>query len=163
MNTSLMRNLVHAASCLLLLAECGCRTADPGPSGHTASGPMAPRTVTTVPPAGHHGSASNDGTYYVAYLPDPDPIPLNQMFSLHVWVYAAADRSEVLPNVRLLADAAMPEHDHGMNTTPRVRANPDGSFTVEGMLFHMPGHWELYLDVARDGITERAQFDVDLH
>ena len=105
---------------------------------------------------------SNDGSYYVAYTPSPDPIPLNQMFQLLVWVSPAADRTRVLSDVRLQAGAAMPEHDHGMNTRPKVGANADGSFVVGGMLFHMPGHWELYLDVTRAGITERAQVDVQL-
>jgi hypothetical protein len=30
------------------------------------------------------------------------------------------------------------------------------------MLFHMPGHWELYFDISRGGTSERAQFDIDL-
>jgi len=84
------------------------------------------------------------------------------MFELSVWVCGAQYRSHPLSEIELHADAAMPEHDHGMNTKPKVRANPDGSFTVKGMLFHMPGRWELYLDVTRAGVTERAQFEVQL-
>ena len=43
-----------------------------------------------------------------------------------------------------------------------MRATGDGHFTVEGMLFHMVGRWELYLDVTRGPLTERAQFEVVL-
>ena len=39
---------------------------------------------------------------------------------------------------------------------------PDGSYKAEGMLFHMPGHWELYFDVSQGGRTERAQVDIQL-
>jgi hypothetical protein len=84
------------------------------------------------------------------------------MFELSVWVSTAQDRTKALNNMQLQVDAVMPEHDHGMNTKPKTSANPDGSFTVAGMLFHMPGHWELYCDVTREGVTERAQFDVEL-
>jgi hypothetical protein len=105
---------------------------------------------------------SNDGSYFVAYRATPHPIPLNELFEVSVWVYPAQDRSRALTDVNLHADAAMPEHDHGMNTRPKVQANPDGSFKISGMQFHMPGHWQLYLDVTRGSVTERAQFDIEL-
>ena len=38
----------------------------------------------------------------------------------------------------------------------------DGSFQADGMLFHMPGHWELYFDIWEDVGTERAQCSIDL-
>lgn len=34
---------------------------------------------------------------------------------------------------------------------------------AEGLVFHMPGRWELYIDITDGGVTERAQLDVDLH
>jgi len=33
---------------------------------------------------------------------------------------------------------------------------------VLGLRFHMPGRWELYFDVTRDGVLERAQIDLEL-
>ena len=30
------------------------------------------------------------------------------------------------------------------------------------MLFHMPGYWEIHVDITRDEVTERAQFVVNL-
>jgi hypothetical protein len=113
-------------------------------------------------PTGRYGAVSNDKTYFVAYKSTPNPIPLNELFELSVWVYPANDHSRPLTDVKLHADAAMPEHDHGMNTQPKVRPNNDGSFRVSGMQFHMPGHWQLYLDVTRGAVTERAQFDIEL-
>lgn len=109
-----------------------------------------------------YGTVSNDGTYFIAFTPKPDPIPLNHLFELTVRVYAADDLNRPLTDVALQADAAMPDHDHGMNTRPKVRREPDGSFHVAGMQFHMPGHWELYLDASRGNVTERAQFDINL-
>ncbi|WP_319546338.1 hypothetical protein [Ruegeria conchae] len=41
----------------------------------------------------------------------------------------------------------MPAHQHGMNYTPKVTALDGGTFRVDDMLFHMPGLWELQVDV----------------
>ena len=65
-------------------------------------------------------------------------------------------------DVGLAVDAAMPEHGHGMNRVPKVAPRPDGGFHAEGLLFHMPGRWELYFDVTQGAVTERAQTDVVL-
>ena len=65
-------------------------------------------------------------------------------------------------DIELSVDAAMPEHGHGMNRVPSVAALGDGRFRAEGLLFHMPGRWEIYFDVTRGAITERAQADVEL-
>jgi len=139
----------------------GCRT-EKISSVPNQTSPEARPSTASAPPVGRYGAVSNDESYYVTYTPNPDPIPLNRMFELSVWVCSAKDRSRSLSEIELRADAAMPEHDHGMNTKPKVRANADGSFTVRGMLFHMPGRWELYLDVVRAGVTERAQFEIQL-
>lgn len=57
----------------------------------------------------------------------------------------------------LRIDAVMPEHGHGMNYRPSVTAAPAGRWRAEGLLFHMPGTWELRLDVQADGRTERLR------
>ena len=36
----------------------------------------------------------------------------------------------------------------------------DGAYRVDGLLFHMPGSWEIYVSVAGDGAKERATFAV---
>jgi cytochrome c peroxidase len=40
-------------------------------------------------------------------------------------------------------DATMPAHGHGLATQPRIQPSGPGSFTVEGVRFHMPGKWQL--------------------
>ena len=59
-------------------------------------------------------------------------------------------------------DAQMPEHRHGMNYRPRVSARGDGLYVAEGLLFHMPGRWQLLFDVERGGRTERLEAEIDL-
>ncbi|MEM7166527.1 MAG: hypothetical protein AAF581_13760 [Planctomycetota bacterium] len=95
------------------------------------------------------------GTYQVHYQ-IPDPIPLNEPFSVAAWI-ATPNRE-----VDLSVDAAMPHHHHGMNQQPRLRRSRDGSYTADGMLFHMPGDWEIYFDVTDGAVTERAQISVEI-
>ena len=62
----------------------------------------------------------------------------------------------------LRIDALMPEHRHGMNYRPTVVKSGDGVYVAEGMLFHMPGLWQLLFDVERDGRVERLSTEVEL-
>jgi hypothetical protein len=56
------------------------------------------------------------------------------------------------PDAQLDAiDATMPEHRHGMNYRPSLKALGAGRWRVEGLLWHMSGHWELRFDVQRGG------------
>jgi hypothetical protein len=109
-----------------------------------------------------NGIVSNDGSYYVIYTTEPEAIPLNETFDVKVRIFDAVDRFRLLTDVRLDIDGRMPDHRHGMNREPRITRNDDGSFLVTGMLFHMPGYWELHFDITRDGATERAQAEVTL-
>ncbi len=74
-----------------------------------------------------------------------DEIPLAQPFSVLVSVCSET----AVGQMRL--DAIMPAHQHGMNYTPKVTALGDGTFRVDDMLFHMPGLWELQVDVDING------------
>ncbi len=111
---------------------------------------------------GFHQILSNDQTYSIAYSTEDSLIPVNEMFSLRVYVMEPDSGGRAMDGITLSMDARMPDHRHGMNTLPRVESSEDGGFEVSGMMFHMPGRWELTFDVNRRGITERAQVDVHL-
>lgn len=64
--------------------------------------------------------------------------------------------------VLVRVDAWMPEHRHGMNYRPSVQPRGDGRWRVEGLLFHMPGRWELRLDVQANGASARLLETVTL-
>ncbi|HEV8109104.1 MAG TPA: cytochrome-c peroxidase, partial [Burkholderiales bacterium] len=49
----------------------------------------------------------------------------------------------------------MPEHRHGMNYAPTVKALAPGRWRAEGLMFHMPGRWELVFEVTANGATDR--------
>lgn len=95
------------------------------------------------------------------YRTRPAPIPDGELFAIDVEVRTAGG-SAAAESLGLTADAAMPAHGHGMNTQPEVTRVAPGRYLVEGMLFHMPGHWEIYLDLREGGRAERAQVNIEL-
>jgi DNA-binding beta-propeller fold protein YncE len=106
---------------------------------------------------------SNGGTYRVRVKPGRTPVPANEMMGLVAEVFDGCDEgARIAEGVRLLASASMPEHQHGMTTQARVLPLGEGRFDVAGLLFHMPGYWELYLDVQRGTVVERAQMEFRL-
>jgi hypothetical protein len=59
-------------------------------------------------------------------------------------------------------DATMPEHRHGMNYRPSLQPLGGGRWRAEGLMFHMPGRWELRFDVADGGKTETLRQSIHL-
>ncbi|HVE39865.1 MAG TPA: FixH family protein [Planctomycetota bacterium] len=102
---------------------------------------------------------SNGGKYTIELTTSPSPIATNQPFDVAVTV---TPKSGPAADLDVQVDARMPAHFHGMNRVAKVTRGSGNSWKAEGLLFHMPGHWELYVDVTQGGATERAQLDVDL-
>ncbi len=116
----------------------------------------APATLPATPPAAgaadrtlleERSGVTTNGAFVVTWAPVPDPIPFNEAWKLAVTVARAASPTVPESGARLELDATMPAHGHGMNRTPRVITNGDGTFVVEGMLFHMSGEWNLVFHV----------------
>ena len=66
-------------------------------------------------------------------------LSVGRHFALEV---AACAKSGAAPET-LKVDAHMPEHRHGMNYRPEVKRLAPGRWHAEGLMFHMPGKWEL--------------------
>ena len=96
--------------------------------------------------------------YMIAFRPDPMPVEVGMPFALLVNV--CTRRGE--PASLVAVDATMPEHKHGMNYAPAIQSRGDGRFRVEGLMFHMPGSWEVAFDVRAGGETERLTHDIVL-
>jgi hypothetical protein len=120
-----------------------------------------PSTSAARPFVGPGAFRSNGGSWLLELTPGPASMPDNESFRFEVRV-ADARSGAAAADVALAVDAAMPEHGHGMNRVPRVSQLGAGHFLVEGMYFHMTGRWELYLDIRRGALTERAQCRVEL-
>ena len=72
-------------------------------------------------------------------------------FSLEIAVCA---KTAAAPE-SLKVDAHMPEHRHGMNYAPEVKPLGPGRWRAEGLMFHMPGKWELVFEVRAAGKSDR--------
>jgi hypothetical protein len=111
-----------------------------------------------APPGFTPGGRLESAGLIVLYRTVPAPIPLGEHFAVEAVVCAP-------PGVAvggLRVGAQMPAHRHGMNYRPRVIAQGDGRYRAEGLLFHMPGRWQLFFDVQRGRDTERLAADVVL-
>lgn len=106
---------------------------------------------------GSHRVVSNAGSYVVTYATKPATVPFNTFFDLAVDV---SKRTHDRAPVTVTVDAIMPAHRHGMNTFPRITQTGPGHFVVTGMRFHMPGQWEMYIDIREGARAERAQIEM---
>jgi hypothetical protein len=97
------------------------------------------------------GRASN-ARFEIAFAVVPAPIVTGALFALDIVV---CPRAGVAPPTGLAVDAVMPEHRHGMNYRPTVAARGPGTYRAEGLLFHMPGRWDLLFDVDTGAGAER--------
>ncbi|MGL5362976.1 MAG: hypothetical protein ACRDBH_08855, partial [Bosea sp. (in: a-proteobacteria)] len=67
----------------------------------------------------------------------PTPVKVGAPFVVGITVCAPAGVE------RLVIDARMPAHRHGMNYKPEITSKGPGVYEASGFLFHMPGKWEI--------------------
>jgi cytochrome c peroxidase len=100
--------------------------------------------------------ACNEGTrlesprYVLAYK--AEALAVAKHFSVDVAICPKAGQPEAQA---LKVDAHMPEHRHGMNYAPVVKALGRGRWRAEGLMLHMPGRWEFVFEVRAAGATDR--------
>ena len=143
-----------------LLAGCASVTAPEAGSGTSEQAPE--RVVEEPAPAESPWSASVEterGTYRIAWRPLGSEVPKNEYFELEVEV---TKQGELFRDGRLVVDAQMPDHGHGMNVSPRAFMKKDGRWRVKGMVLHMGGRWVLELGVLTVGAAEKAYFEIQL-
>ncbi|GEM_PF-1321280 len=115
--------------------------------------------------AGEHAAyktVRSNGGRYVLHVTEPEGgFVRGKPLAFDVRVLRADDPTQPA-TVGLLVDADMPEHLHGTNRVPRIERRADGTFRVENLYLHMPGWWEVFLDVVESPWTERAQLRVEV-
>lgn len=100
------------------------------------------------------GGVSERGLFGVEVEVDGGVIPLNEPFELGVSLRAGDDPTQLLSGRTLLVEGWMPGHGHGMLRQSQVDDLGDGRYRVRGMLFHMPGEWELRIKVIETRLEE---------
>lgn len=115
-----------------------------------------------APRASEARKITSNGGRYVLEVTEPEGgFVRGKPLAFDVRVARADDPTKAAP-VGLVVDADMPEHLHGTNRIPRIERRADGTFRVENLYLHMPGWWEVFVDVVESPWTERAQFRVDV-
>jgi hypothetical protein len=95
------------------------------------------------------------GDASIVWNVDGPPISVGRHFAMQVRVCPT--------DAKLIrVDATMPEHRHGMNYKASMKPLGDGVWRVQGMMFHMPGRWELRLDVQTATSTETLIEEINL-
>jgi len=90
--------------------------------------------------------------HVIAWRADPQKISVGRHFAIDI---VACAKPGVPAASGISVDARMPSHGHGMNYKAAIKAIGEGRYRAEGLLFHMPGSWELVFDVHSDG--DRAE------
>lgn len=97
--------------------------------------------------------------YTVAYVTTPDPVAVGSHFVVD---FAVCPRRGARAPQSIRVDASMPEHKHGMNYRPGVTQPRAGTYRAEGLLFHMPGRWELTFDIVTGDATQRLATSMNI-
>ena len=92
----------------------------------------------------------------LSYRTLPEKIAVGQHFVLELAICPKQGRT--LPE-RILLDAHMPEHRHGMNYRTKVTPRGAGRYSSEGWLFHMPGRWEFRFDLGSERLTHSVHIE----
>ncbi|HEY9525988.1 MAG TPA: FixH family protein [Anaerolineales bacterium] len=106
-------------------------------------------------------SESDNGLYRVSYTASNGTIPINQMheWTLHV---ESADGTPV-EDAAITVDGDMPQHGHGLPTSPRVTQYlGNGDYLVEGLKFQMGGWWLMDFTITANGQTDAVHFNMML-
>lgn len=90
--------------------------------------------------------------YAIAFLTRPAKIAVGRHFSVEFAVCAKGDRPAPQS---VQVDATMPEHKHGMNYAPNITKTGPDRYRADGLMFHMPGRWELTFELRSNGQTEK--------
>ncbi|MBL8384687.1 MAG: hypothetical protein JNM90_16515 [Burkholderiales bacterium] len=107
------------------------------------------------------GARSIDAARHtLAFRTDPAKVTVGKPFAVEV---AVCPKDPALAIDGLGVDAHMPAHRHGMNYRPGIKPlGAPGRFRADGLMFHMPGHWELLFDVRDARGSERIRAEVRL-
>lgn len=112
----------------------------------------APALAQSDPCSGKDSShTARAGPYTVHFRVSP-ALAVARHFTL---LFAVCDSRGATKPESVAIEATMPAHGHGMNYRPNVVALGNGRYRAEGLMFHMPGEWELTFIVQEGGKSER--------
>ncbi len=101
------------------------------------------------------------GLFNVSWSADSGEPPLNQ---IHTWtIHVETADGQPVDNAEITVDGGMPQHGHGLPTSPQVTQNlGGGDYLVEGVKFQMLGWWEVKFDIRANGQSDTVTFNLIL-
>jgi hypothetical protein len=150
--TAAVTTLIVIIGFILLMLVIGPRFLHPMMMGNE-SAPASLDTATTRP--------TDNDLFNVSWRSDTDDVPLNQ---IHTWTLTVTTPDGTpVENAEILVDGGMPQHGHGLPTSPQVTAYlGNGEYRVEGLRFQMTGWWEVKFNINADGQTDSITFNLTL-
>ena len=105
--------------------------------------------------------SSNNGLFKVSYTPSSSTIPVNQM---HQWtLHVETVDGQPVENATISLDGDMPQHGHGLPTSPQVtKYLGNGDYLVEGLKFQMAGWWVMDFVITAQGQSDTVRFNMML-
>ncbi len=143
--------------CVATASSSAARPAETAPTVATAA-PAEQRHEPIAPQWG----ATSKGSFTVGWSPVGGPVPVNEPFEIDLQLYSDAEKLVPLTGAAVRVTAWMPDHMHGMGRQSQTIESEPGRYRVRGMLLHMDGLWQLFVDVTANGKAERAEFAITL-
>lgn len=150
--TALATTLVVIVGFILLMPVIGPRFLHPLMMGSS----YAPTDLDTS-----NERLTDAGLFRVSWYSDTQNVPLNQ---IHTWTLRVetADGQPV-ENATILVDGGMPQHGHGLPTSPQVTEYlGSGEYRVEGLRFQMTGFWEVTFTINASQGTDSVTFNLEI-
>ncbi len=109
----------------------------------------------------NNGWLSRSGQLRLTYESEMKPIKINR---IHSWlVYLETIDGQPLSGAEITMQGGMPEHNHGLPTKPQLTGSPrSGEYLIEGIRFHMRGHWELEFNIINGDDVDTVEFSLEL-
>lgn len=102
---------------------------------------------------------SNGGNFVVDYKFQATSLVVGKDYLIDFTVHKY-NGEKIGPSIKIHLSAMMPTHYHGLAQVPFIKRTENGAWRGEGINFHMPGYWQVYIDIDNGIITERAQIDI---
>lgn len=104
---------------------------------------------------------SDKSIFRVSYLSTEDTIPVNKM---HQWtLHIETVDGKPVENATIQVDGDMPQHGHGLPTSPRVtKYLGNGDYLIDGMKFQMGGWWLMDFTITADTQVDAVHFNMML-
>ncbi len=104
---------------------------------------------------------SEQGLFVTSLDTGAEPITIGAMHVFTVTLKTPAGRP--VERAAIAVDGGMPQHGHGLPTSPRVTADLGmGRYRIEGMKFNMPGWWTVTIHAKTTLGSDATTFNLKL-